>query len=89
MRKSQTSALDLEEQELAEHRQKESRRGGLSLVELRDRGWARVREVKGREATFIWGVKDDLAAENLFKIKVGKEEYIFDAEEFRKYLRWA
>ena len=89
MRSSQTSALDLEEQEFSKERQKHSRKGGLSLMEVRDRGYGKVYEMKGNDVTLIWGVRDDLAHENLFKLKIGRQEYIFDAEEFRKFLRWA
>jgi hypothetical protein len=86
MRNSKLKALELEQ---AEHEQRQSRNNGLSLMEVRDRGWYKL----DNGSVIEWGVDRPLyngevrrhVPEGYFFLN-GK---IYDVDEFRKFLRWA
>lgn len=87
-RTSKTTAAEIEAIEQTEANRIASRKTGLSLIEVRDRGWGRLRELSGSDVVLVWGVKDSLHKAGLFKLVVDKKELILDGEEFRKWLRW-
>ena len=89
MRKSQRKAAQIEAEELGQNNRRISRAKGFAKMNERDRGWGRLNELGGNDVIMVWGVRDDLATANLFKLIVDKKELILDAEEIRKYLRWA
>lgn len=89
MRTSKLTSQDIEEAEKAADDRKHSRAKGFSLMGVRDRGWGRLYELNGRDCVMIWGVKDELAADHLFKLLIDGKEYIFSVDEFQKWLRWA
>ena len=92
MRKSKTSALELEEQELAQAKHKEARKGGFTLMEIRDRGWGHLAPLYGsaQEVVMLWATGRDNDFKLIIKPYKGKTiEVVLDAEQVRKYLRWA
>ena len=90
MRKSQRKAAQIEAEELEQNNRRISRAKGFAKMNERDRGWARLKELRGNNVIMVWGVRDDLAADNLFRLIINREEeLVLDAEEMRKYLRWA
>ncbi len=90
MRTSKQKAIELEQQEgvRAEHR-----KSGLSLMEIRDRGWARLTN----GTTILWPVDRELdenearrfVPEGHFIIDTGKEDFLFETDEVQKWIRWA
>lgn len=85
MRKSSLKALELEEEE---SNQRQSRNNGLSLMSVRDRGWAKL----SNGSVMEWSVDSPL--QELVprrQIPVGHfylDGKLFDVDEFRKYERW-
>jgi hypothetical protein len=96
MKTSKLSAQEIAE--LDEMNQQQARNKGLALMPVRDRGKAtlsngvvvRWRGVKQPYQTFelngqIWEISDQQVPEGIFIIN----GVSFEAEELRKYLRWA
>lgn len=94
MRKTQLTSAEIEEAEKA----KEERKGGFRLMAVRDRGFAelsdgtRVRWHTDRPwiDQFMYGdtmveIRDNTVPEGKFMIN----DQVYDAEELRKFLRWA
>jgi hypothetical protein len=85
LRKSKMSALELEEQEL----RKESRKKGYSMMDIRDRGWAKL----SNGSIIEWSVDRPLAeGEVRRRIEKGTvilDEKLYDVDELLRWLRWA
>ena len=87
MRQSKQTAQEIEQIERAEADQRSSRNRGLSMMEIRDRGWVNL----SNGIKMFWDAEDSpvMVPGNHFLLQVGGRRYCFDAEEFRKWLRWA
>lgn len=85
MRQSRLTSEEIIKAEQEADERKRSRANGYSLMKVRDRGYAELRTYySSPRAKMRWGVDDS----NFFELTIGKEKAVFDAEEFRKYLRW-
>lgn len=86
MRNSKLKAAELEQ---AEFDERQSRNNGLSMMAIRDRGWARLSTGQvmewpvGRELEE--GVPRRQIPEGMFFL----DDKPYDVDEFRKFLRWA
>lgn len=88
MRKSKTTAAEIEAVELAADTRKRKRGEGFALMSVRDRGWKRL----SNGVLMEWQVDRPLeeyevrthVPNGMFKLD-GK---MYDADDFRKYLRW-
>ena len=58
------------------------------LKNVRDRGYGRVLELGGADVVMLWNLSEKAEHDQTFKLIIGSKEYYFDAEQFRKYLRW-
>lgn len=57
--------------------------------EERDLAYGRVRDYYGnKKVELFWNLDADAIENKLFRLKIGKEEVILDAEEVMKFLRW-
>jgi len=88
MRKAPKSEQEKAEIEAAER--KDRRKGGFGLMAIRDRGWGRM----NNGTIMVWHVdneeaeaKHDVPDDHFLLIIDGKEK-LFEAEEFRRWLRW-
>lgn len=95
----QTTYSEQEVADLNEFNRQQTRKGGLDLIPVRDRGVAKL----SNGATVYWhhpkreteevnGVSMVITAkvpDNHFGIVVDDKMITFNAEELRKYLRWA
>lgn len=94
-RQSKLSAQEVAE--LDETKQRETRNSGLSLMDIRDRGYAYIRDYSGGSVTMHWNVHRPLKNGEARRVipdgKVlftkGDTEIVFDVEELNKSLRWA
>ena len=85
-------AQEIEEIEKAEADRKTSRRNGLSLASIRDRGWIRL----NNGALLEWNVDRELeegearriVPKGHFVLTDNNKSMLFNTEEFRKWLRW-
>jgi hypothetical protein len=92
MRQSKITPDEIEAAEKAADERKSRRGMGFSLMNVRDRGWVRL----NTGHIMCWHVKRPLEdGENRqnvpnghFVIKTDKEDIMFEADEFQKYLRW-
>lgn len=92
MRKSKLTAADIEAAEQAADSRRTARNQGFSLMEIRDRGWMEI----ANGAIVEWPTDTELTEyvprriipEGHFVINMGKESALFDADDFRKVLRW-
>ena len=89
MRRSKLRAQELEEAELAEHNRQQSRKDGLSMVEVRDRGWVRL----SNGSVLEWPVDRELR-EGEARSRISRGSFklngrLYDSDEFRKWERWA
>lgn len=97
MRKSNLSSQEIAE--LDELKAEERRASGLALGQVRDRGWARLRnnalvfwhhpKTLGTEVNSIKIYNSAEVPPGCFGIMIDGKKVIFDAEELRKFLRWA
>lgn len=93
MKKTTLSAQEIAE--LDEINQRVARDAGLKLMPVRDRGYARM----SNGTIALWHGKpwvNEVGVVNgqdvppgTFGIRIEGKNYLFDAEELRKYLRWA
>jgi len=86
MRKTKLSQEEIAELDATKAR--EARNAGLKLLPVRDRGWAKL----SNGLSVHWNTKyanPVLVPDGDFGIMVNGKVYRFDAEELRKYLRWA
>jgi hypothetical protein len=93
MRKSKHSADEIEAAERAADDRKHSRGNGFDMMSVRDRGWGRLPNGTVME----WWVepgkrRDGIAYSNvpqgMFLLHTEKQDIMFDADDFRKLLRW-
>lgn len=81
----------LSQQEIAEldaTKAREARNGGLKLLPVRDRGWARM----SNGLSVHWNTKyanPALVPPGDFGIMIEGKVYRFDAEELQRFVRWA
>lgn len=90
MRKSKLTAAEIQAAEKAVEERKQSRKSGFDKMKERDLGHARLHDYNRSEEVWMhWGFDDTLFR---LEIKGGKNhpalELVFDAEEFRRSLRW-
>lgn len=72
---------------------RQNRRNGFELMDIRDQGWHRLSNgvtiswhtPKPTGDNYIWRY----IPEGTFELQVNGEKILFDAEEFRRWLRWA
>lgn len=91
--RTKQSAAEIEELELAENNRRQTRKSGFSLMSVRDRGWIKL----NNGVVLEWPVDRELLdgevrsfiPKGYFGMVTGDKKIIFDAEEFKKYLRWA
>jgi hypothetical protein len=89
MRKAPKSEQEIAEIEAAERQDR--RKGGFGLMAIRDRGWGRM----SNGTVMVWHVdreddgtlRHDVPDDHFMLIIDGKEK-MFEAEEFRRWLRW-
>lgn len=100
-RKSTLSAQEIAEMD--EMKQSDLRKGGFSLMSVRDRGQATlsngakvfwhtnnppIQEFEDPK----WGrieVRDNTIPEGMFGIELGGKTVLFNVEELRRFIRWA
>lgn len=98
MRKGKLTSDEILAAEKAKDDRVQSRKQGFAKMKERDAGWARFSNgvimrwhVPSSWSEEIHGVRTltgNHIPEGCFILKVGKQEEMFDAEEFRKSLRW-
>ncbi len=97
MRTAKLSEEDILRAEKAKDDRKRSRRRGYAKMEERDAGTARIRNYNGSEVRMLWHIPEDRREEGLcysgvsdgmFILEFAGKKLVFDAEEFRKWLRW-
>lgn len=93
MRKAPKSEQEKLEIEAAERTDR--RKGGFELGKVRDRGWGTLHDITGREVVMLWhpverlpGLAYDKVPDNHFGLVIDGKKVIFEAEEFRRLLRW-
>lgn len=89
MRKAPKS--EQEQAEIAAAERKDQRKSGFELMHVRDRGWGTM----SNGVTMLWHVDEekrpmvyDYVPDNHFALVVEGKKYLFDGEEFRRWLRW-
>lgn len=95
----QSTYSQAEVADLDEFKRKETRKGGLDLIPVRDRGVARLSNGTTvywhhpkRETETVNGVSmviNPKVPDNHFGIEIDGKLVIFNAEELMKHLRWA
>jgi hypothetical protein len=97
MKRSKLTAEEIFKAEKAKDDRVESRKRGFSKMEERDASYRKLRNYKGGEVVMQWHIPDERreegiaysgVPEGMFILKSEKETLVFDAEEFRKALRW-
>lgn len=97
MRRAKLDADEIIAAEKAKDERQQSRKRGFSKMRERDASHARIRNLAGQDVIMQWNIPDENRDEGvaylnipdgLFALKVGKETAVFDAEEFRRSLRW-
>ena len=93
MRQSNLTADQIFEAEKAADDRKQTRKSGFAMAEVRDKGWQRL----DNGTVIAWPVDVELnpgearqfIPEGHFTIHTPKgESLLFNADEFRKWLRW-
>lgn len=95
-RKTKLSAdeiAQLDATEQSELERRATRNMGFEKMKERDLGYGRLRDFNGgKEVWMDWRMSQDAEADQLFKLVVGtgydKITLVFDAEQFRRHLRW-
>ncbi len=89
MRKAPKSEQEKAEIEAAERQDR--RKDGFGLMAIRDRGWGRM----SNGVVMVWPVNDPVdktivngVPDNHFLLDIKGNKYLFEAEEFRRFLRW-
>lgn len=97
MRRSKVSAEEILKAEKAKDDRQRSRKNGYSMMSQRDAGWSRLRDYNGgRSVVMQWHTDRELEPGEIranipdgkFTLLVNGELVAFDAEEFRRSLRW-
>lgn len=86
MRQSKQKALEIEQ---AEHDSKQNRSNGLSLAEIRDRGWSKLSNGIMMEWHIDRPMEEGEVRRNIpegFFVLDGK---VYELDEFNRFLRWA
>lgn len=92
MRKSKLTPEEAQAAEQAADQRKSKRSQGFSLMSVRDRGWQEL----SNGAVIEWPVDTPLedfvprriVPDGYFLLTLGKESALFDADDFRRFLRW-
>lgn len=95
MRKSKLTAEEIQAAEKAADDRRISRGHGFSMMEVRDRGWARL----NNGAVIIWPVDKEKRLPGVPYLSVprghfvldlgGAGRHLFETDDFQKFLRWA
>lgn len=98
MTKTKLTTDEIIEAEKAKSDRVESRKRGHAKMKERDQGWVRLSNgvlmewsIPGGWSEEIGGISVSIGnhiPEGNFLLKMGKETKLFDAEEFRRWLRW-
>lgn len=65
------------------------KRGIRDTKEERDIAYGRVSDhLHNKSVELFWDLSPEAKQNQLFRLKVGREEVVLDAEQFMKYLRW-
>jgi len=65
------------------------KRTATATMQERDMGYARLHDFyNNKSVEMFWDVTPEATANQVFKLKVGKEEVFLSAVELQKYLRW-
>lgn len=83
---------DQERAEIDASERNDRRKTGFDLMKVRDRGWWRMTNGAG----IIWHTDTNAVEyearraipDGMFLLQIGKEEVMFDKEEFMRWLRW-
>jgi hypothetical protein len=98
MQKSKQTPEEIEAIERAADNRRISRNNGFSLMSVRDRGWVTISEMRTGEVNLFWHIDRPLVdgevrvnvPPGMIRIDMGGDKWLlFDAEELRKFLRWA
>lgn len=93
MRKSKLTAEEIEAAEMAADERKQNRKNGFSLADIRDRGWTRL----SNGVIMEWWVEKEKRQEYIaypnipqgkFMLTIDGRSVVYDADDFRKFLRW-
>lgn len=89
MRKSTQTAQELLQIEMEADNRRRSRAKGFAKMKERDEGWARLHEYHhNADIKMRWDLNDQAVVDNKFALVVNGRQYILDAEEVRRWLRW-
>lgn len=88
---------DIAEAEKAKSERAYNRGRAFRIMELRDKGWAKLKNYNGGEVVMLWHVPGDLEEGEVrtiippdrFLLRIDNITLAFDTEEFKKWLRWA
>lgn len=102
MRNTKITAEEIEATEVAAEARKQNRNQGFSMMSVRDQGYTKIRDLNGRGVALLWPTaREALEGEAFRRIPEGAfvmefrgesgkmENLVFDAEELKKWLRWA
>lgn len=94
MRKSHLSASEIEAEELEEYNRKRTRKRGYSMMSVRDRGYS----ILNNGVKIVWPVAGEWSEEQGgIQTKSGTgvptghfklDGKLYDADDFRRFLRW-
>lgn len=93
MRRSKLTADEIFDAEKAADDRTQTRKSGFAMAVNRDKGW----QLLTNGATILWPLNKELRdgearqyiPEGYFALRTPKGEFLlFDADEFRKWLRW-
>jgi len=97
MRKANVDSSEIEQAEKYEYNRQAKRNKAFGLMDIRDRGWAKIPTKNGVETVMLWHSAADLEElvprrhipEDMFALEVGGKFVLFNVEEFKQWLRWA
>lgn len=93
----QSSVSSEEIEQIEEATQKSNRKSGFALMSVRDRGWAYIQSINGQRIRTHWHVDREPEEYEVmrnvppghFLMVTDDAEILVDAEQLRKWLRWA
>jgi hypothetical protein len=97
MRHQKTSAEEILKAEKAVDDRRRSRSNGFEKMSERDAGHAKLHNYNGGEVRMLWHIPKDRREDGLvysgipdgmFGLELNDQLLVFDAEEFRRQLRW-
>ena len=69
---------------------RENNKSSWDVVEERDAHKARLLNFSTKHtAEVYWGLNEDMIKDGMIKLKIGDKEAIVNAEELRRFIRWA